>query len=152
MAIPTERKRRDLRGLVVDRRLQYKLAVGCASLLLLPALVICLGLTNDLVREAVARANEGASALALAELVMQKAFVMASVTTGVFLVLSIVSIYLSLRMSNAIVGPVHRLENQVRGMLNGDFSNRPDLRKDDYLKEFSELLNQLSEKLEKKRS
>lgn len=149
-AEPTHFRRRTLSGLIVNKHAQFKMAVACSSLLLLPALITTLTLMSDLGLDVLRMSNGGAPGPEIAQFVIDRSYLYGLIITGVFLFFAAASMILSLKLSNHLVGPVSRLEKQIEDMIEGKYEHRGDLRKGDYLKNLGDLLNQLSERLRKK--
>lgn len=142
-----ESRRRGIGGLIVNRTTQLKLAVACSTLILLPSLVVTLTLLGDLGADAITLGQNTPAGMELANVMVEKLFRAGLIIVGVFVVFSAASILLSLKLSNHIVGPVGRLESQVKRMIDGDYAHRGELRKGDYLITLGELLNELAAKL-----
>jgi hypothetical protein len=138
--------RRVFKGLIVSKQYQFKIAVMCSSLLLLPSLVSSVTLIADLALEARRMVDAGSPAEEIATQLSGLAFTHALWVVAAFVICAAISIFVSLRFSNEMIGPVARLEDQVDQMLNGHFKKIPPLRKDDYLKGLGEKLNALAAK------
>ena len=140
-------RRRSVAGLIVNKHTQFKLAVACSSLLLLPTLITTLTLISDMGVEVMRMGEAGSSGVEIAQFVIDRAYVYGLIIVGVFAFFAAASMVLSLKLSNHLVGPVARLEKQVEEMIKGNYERRRDLRKGDYLKNLGDLLNQLAESL-----
>ena len=147
----TPSRRRPFTGLIVDKHTQFKTAVACSSLLLLPTLITTLTLLSDLGLSAMRMSEAGASGVDIAQFVLDKAYLYGLIIAGVFAFFAAASMFLSLKLSSHLVGPVARLERQIEEMIGGKYEKRGDLRKGDYLKNMGDLLNQLAEHLRHKR-
>lgn len=143
------KQRRRLSGLIVNKAAQFKLAVLCSSILLLPSLIVSISLLSALVMEAAEMAGTGAAAADIVNFLIERGYTYAWIILGGFLFFSAISAFLSLRLSNQMIGPVARLENQVEEMLKGNYEPRAPLRKNDYLENLGQLLNQLAAKRSK---
>ena len=53
-------------------------------------------------------------------------------------------------LTHKLIGPLERLEEDLRKISNGDYSMRVKIRKDDDLKPIADVINNIVEKLEKK--
>lgn len=126
--------------------------MACSSLILLPALICAVTFIADLAIEARQMAEASATGEEIATALTGWAITYSLITIGVFLVCAIASMILSLKLSNGMIGPVHRLEAQVEKMLNGVYEPIPALRKGDYLKNLGESLNELAKRLGKRQA
>jgi len=142
-------RRKSFSGLVVNKQVQFKLAVACSSVLLLPSLILTVSLLSRLSIDTLALANAGVSSADLGQFVLDRAFRDALIALGTFTFFGALSMFLSLKLSNQMVGPVQRLEIQLKDMIAGKFEPRSPLRKGDYLKNLGDLINELSAQRQK---
>ena len=149
-ALPPGGNRRKISGLVVDKQSQFKMAIACLSLIMLPSLITSITLLADLALEAGRLADTAIPANEIAQLLAARALNYGFIIVAVFCIFAGVSIMLSLRLSNHVIGPVARLETHVRDMIDGTYEERRELRKGDYLKNLGELLNELAVRLRSK--
>lgn len=66
------------------------------------------------------------------------------------LVLMVISIFMGVRLSHRIYGPIVQFRRHVASLAGGDYSSRVNLRDHDHFFELSEDLNALAEKLQKR--
>lgn len=123
--------------------------MACSGLLLIPSLSVSVALLSNLALEINRLADAGASSQALAKFAMHRGLIFCCLIVGVFVFFAAASVFLSLKLSNQVTGPVSRMENHMRKLLNKDYSSRTVLRKGDYLLPLAELMNSLSGRLAK---
>lgn len=70
---------------------------------------------------------------------------------GVLLFVGVVAYTYSIFWSHSFAGPLVPIVRRIEEMINGDYKGRVNLRKNDELKEISEALNRLCERLEGER-
>lgn len=139
-------------GFMWTKRNQFRAAMSCSGLLLIPSLTASVYLVSQLALEINRLAQLGTSSALIAESAVKMAYVDCWLIVGVFSFFAAASFILSLRLSNQVTGPVQRMENHVRKLTNDDYSVTTTLRKGDYLLPLARLLNGLSAHLKNKRS
>ena len=143
---PRPAGRRYWRGLIVDKQTQFKVAVTCSSLLLIPSLVAALTFTTDIALEARRLAESGADAGEVASALGSLAVTDAGLMIVVYAICAAIQMVVSLRLTNALIGPIRRMEAQLDGMLEGNYDIIPPPRQNDYLKSFGDKMNRLAER------
>ena len=71
--------------------------------------------------------------------------------TAISLILMIASVFMGIRLSHRIYGPMVQIRKHVTNLIRGDFTSRIHLRDHDHFVELSEDLNQLAEKMQQGR-
>lgn len=71
---------------------------------------------------------------------------------GLLILYVLITLFMSVRLSHRIYGPLVSIHAFLDQLIEGDFSNRVNLRKKDELKELVDKLNRLADTLEKKNS
>lgn len=145
---PSGRNQRTLAGLFIRPQKQVRFAmlfIGGAML----SVVALLGFLVLSFNHALARYNEKFQTHADIGLTINDSFTttfLLIIALGV--ILGLLSIYLGIKISHRIYGPLVPLKRHIEKLTQGDYTSRVRLRKDDEMGELSDALNELAMALE----
>lgn len=129
---------------LVDRGYQLRFVTRIFLVMLAIAVVACL-LGTGLLWKNMYEPNPEQQEIFVAALIAM------ALTLLIILVLTIpIALFLSIRHTHSIVGPMKRLQKTLEAIGNGDFSQRIVLRDGDALEDIARAINKMAEKLKEK--
>lgn len=140
----SRREARTLKGIVSDRTAQLRWAGISSIALVLPASACTILAFTFLAIQVASLRNAGEGATAISRFIISYCLHTTLFLVTLFGALGALNFLLILRTSAKVIGPVGRLEEQLRRLINGEAPGETILRSGDYLENLSLLVNQLS--------
>ncbi len=150
MANPVNR--RSFRSFLSDRHSHLNLAVLSSVFIFLPSCIASVIAIYVLTNGVVARIENETPVNEIVLYVSEYATNATLMLVANFLIITMISAFLALKVTHHVVGPVQKLEDHLEDLLNNKYEIRSTLRKKDYLGELGRRLNLLSEKLQTKKT
>jgi len=140
--------RRSKMGWLIDPQHQLRFAFyligGGITALMLTCLYLLISLENDIQ----AILTKGQVPMDVSEALLDHVGRAELNVTGISLLLMFGSVFMGVKLSHRIYGPIVQIRKHVQNLINGDFKSRIHLRDRDHFVELQEDLNALAEKLE----